>query len=131
MPGAHRDTDERFCTALTTVINQSTVYVNGLLWAVEDDPETHGHGELIAVYGAKNVYINGKHVICAIGDKAYPDAAMHPGPPTDPLEHSPDVFVYEADTIGGYGSTPITADDGSNIYTENDINMAIEELLYT
>lgn len=94
MPGAHRDRDDRFCTALTTVINQSSVYVNDRLWAVENDPETHGHGELIAVYGPKNVYIEGKHVICAIGDTAYPDDALHPLPPTDPREHSPDVFVY-------------------------------------
>lgn len=94
MPGAHRDTDKRFCDALTTVINQHNVYVNGLLWAVENDPETHGHGELIPVVPPKNVYINGKHVICAIGDTAYPDDAFHPLPPTDPLEHSPNVFVY-------------------------------------
>jgi len=94
MPGAHRDEDLRFCSALTTVTNQNDVYVNNKLWAVEGDPETHGNGQLIAVYGEKNVYIHGKHVICAVGDQAQPDDANHPPPPTDPETASPNVFVY-------------------------------------
>lgn len=94
IPGAHRQDDLRFCGATTIVVNQPNVYVNSKLWAVEGDPETHGNGDLIAVYGQKNVYIKGKHVICAIGDQADPDAANHPPPPTDPEGHSADVFVY-------------------------------------
>ena len=94
MPNAHRNNDARNCGALTTVVGQSTVFVNGKLWAVENDPETHGHGELVATYGPKNVYINGKHVICAVGDTALADSAAHTSPLTDPLEHSPNVFVY-------------------------------------
>lgn len=94
MPQAHRDTDVRDCTALTTVIGQDNVFVNGLLWAVERDPETHGAGELRAVYGAKNVYINGKLVIVAVGDEAYDDDAIHLEPETWPIGHSPDVYCY-------------------------------------
>lgn len=94
MPGAHRENDLRFCGATTIVNGQSSVWVNSKLWAVEDDPETHGNGQLVAVYGKKNVYINRKHVICAIGDEGLPDDAGHPLPSTDPEEHSSDVFVY-------------------------------------
>lgn len=94
MPGAHRDTDSRFCKAKTTVGGQSTVYVNSLLWAVDGDAETHGGGYLIPVYGAKNVYINGKLIIVAVGDAAEPDALGHPVPPTDPQQSSGDVFAY-------------------------------------
>lgn len=82
------------CGASTIVQGQSNVFVNKKLWAVDGDPETHGGGNLIPVYGTKNVYINKKLVICAIGDKAEPDAADHPPPPTDPDGHSSDVFVY-------------------------------------
>lgn len=94
MPGAHRDSDTRFCTALTNVVGQTNVYVNGLLWAVEGDPNTHGEGDLIQVYGDRNVYINGKRAICAVGDLAEPDMALHPAPPTDPLSASTDTFIY-------------------------------------
>lgn len=99
MPGAHRNTDSRFCGATTIVVGQSTVFVNGLLWAVEGDYDTHcNEGQLSAVYGAKNVYINGKLVICAVGDTAAPDRAgcviKHPSGATDPLGHSIDVVVY-------------------------------------
>lgn len=95
MPGAHRHGDSRKCGATTIVQGQSTVKVNGKLWAVEGDPETHIGGNLIAAYGKKNIKINGKLVICAVGDKAGGDLAGHPGPPTDPLGASGDVFVYE------------------------------------
>jgi hypothetical protein len=94
MPGAHREDDLRFCAAETIVVGQNTVKVNSKLWAVEDDPNSHGAGELVAVYGAKNVRINNKLVICAIGDEAKPDNALHPVPPTDPETSSPNVFVY-------------------------------------
>ena len=62
---------------------------------MEDDPETHGNGELIAIYGARNIYINNKHVIVAIGDGALADAYPHSPPLTHPLGHSPDVYCYE------------------------------------
>lgn len=99
MPGAHRDTDSRECGAITIVTGQSSVKVNGLLWAVEGDYDTHcNEGNLIPIYGAKNVYINGKLVICAMGDTASPDREgceiKHPSGTTDPKGHSDNVFVY-------------------------------------
>jgi len=96
MPGAHRDADSRFCSALTIVQGQTTVFVNNLLWAVENDPNTHGDGQLQAFYGAKNIYVENKLIICAVGDKALPDNFGHPGPPTDPSTSSTDTFVYDA-----------------------------------
>lgn len=106
MPGAHRDTDSRFCGAKTIVTQQGTVKVNGLLWAVEGDYDTHcNQGNLIAVYGAKNVYISNKLVICGMGDIATPDKAacfiLHPTGPTNPKGHSPNVVVYGGGAGGG------------------------------
>jgi hypothetical protein len=107
MPGAHRDTDSRNCGAQTIVENQSTVYVNGLLWAVNGDPDTHCHqGELSAIYGPLNVFINGINVICAAGDTAAPDTPdceppPHPPGATDPSGHSPNVLVYTGAAGGG------------------------------
>jgi uncharacterized Zn-binding protein involved in type VI secretion len=83
MPAAHRDHDHRSCGAETEVTGQSTVYVNGKLWAVEGDKCSHGDGDLQATTGAKNVYINGKHVIVAPGDQALPDDVPHNPPPID------------------------------------------------
>ncbi len=94
MPGAHRNSDSRFCGASTTVTNQSTVFVNGRLWAVEGDKNTHGNGDLISVYGARNVYIEGKRVIVSVGDEADPDLAEHPTGPTNPSSSSGNVFAY-------------------------------------
>lgn len=106
MPGAHRHGDKRFCGATTIVTGQSTVKVNGILWAVEGDYDTHcGEGQLIAVYGAKNVYIQSKRVICAMGDIAAPDRegciVNHPTGPTNPKGHSMDVVVYGGGAGGG------------------------------
>lgn len=99
MPGAHRDGDNRFCDAITNVTGQSTVFVNGVLWAVEGDLDSHcNEGALIASYGAKNVYIENKLVICAVGDTAAPDHQFcfieHPTGVTNPFGHSSDVAVY-------------------------------------
>lgn len=89
---------------------------------MENDPETHGHGELIAITGSKNVWVNKKLAICRT-DKAYPDDMMHPLPPTDPKGHSPNVWVYEsgsADFIGfnlfSDTGSQITGDNGDLIY---------------
>lgn len=99
MPGAHRDTDKRFCDAKTIVTGQSTVYVNGLLWAVEGDLDDHcNQGALQAVYGSKSIYIEGKNIICAVGDIAAPDKEdcfiVHPTGATNPKGKSPNVSVY-------------------------------------
>lgn len=106
MPGAHRHSDSRFCGATTIVTGQGSVSVNGLLWAVQGDYDTHcNEGELSAVYGALNVFIENKHVICAMGDIAAPDKAgcivLHPTGPTNPKGHSPDVYVYGGAAGGG------------------------------
>ncbi len=90
--GAHRNTDSRNCGA-ATIASQDTVFVNGLAWAVEGDPETHGSGNLIAATGGKNVYIGGKLVI-VVTDQATVDDAGHPPPDTYPSTSSGDVFAY-------------------------------------
>jgi hypothetical protein len=106
MPGAHRDGDSRFCGASTIVTGQSTVFVNGILWAVIGDKDTHcNEGDLDPIYGSLNVYAEGKLVICAMGDTASPDRSdcivEHPSGTTDPLGHSPDVIVYGGGAGGG------------------------------
>lgn len=102
MPGAHRDGDSRFCGATTIVTGQSSVFVNNKLWAVEGDRDTHCfEGELIPIYGKKNVYIENKLVTCAIGDAAAGDKPHcnpfldHPGPATWPRGKSDNVKVYD------------------------------------
>lgn len=92
MPGAHRQDDSRMCGA-KTIASDFGVYVNGKLWSVENDPNTHGAGNLVSVTGA-TVNIGGKKVIVAVGDVAKPDMKKHPIPPTDPVGRSSDVFCY-------------------------------------
>lgn len=95
MPQAHRNTDSRKCGASTIVVNQSSVFVNRLLWAVDGDPNTHGAGHLKAVTGGPSVFIEGKPVICAVGDTCYDaDNEDHSPGEDDPNGHSPDVYVY-------------------------------------
>lgn len=95
MPAAHRETDLRVCDAQTIVVGQSTVFVNGLLWAVNQDPCDHGDGDLITGI-ASTVTINGKGVI-VVGDTAEPDDLCIPiGPPhcdPDPITGSGDVVA--------------------------------------
>lgn len=83
------------------------MFVNGKLAAVDNDP-CGGHGgggNLNPIYGQKNIYIEGKLIICAVGDSAKNlDMRFHPPGPVDPLQHSIDVAVY-----GGFagGSTTV------------------------
>lgn len=93
MSGAHRQDDSRNCGAKTIVSGQSTVYVNGKLWSVENDEEDHGHGELVSA-SAGTVLIGGKKVIVKT-DHALIDDAGHPPPETYPLEASGNVEAYE------------------------------------
>ena len=86
---AHRKDDKRDCGAKTVVVGQSTVFVNGRLWAVKDDPNDHGDGQLIPG-GSLTVYAEGKLVIIK-GDSARPDDAGHADPKAD--ESSSDVFA--------------------------------------
>jgi hypothetical protein len=95
MPANHRDTDARVCGAQTTVQNQSSVYVNGLLWAVDRTTNNHGDGQLIPT--GQTVEVEGKRVIVHTPDHADPDD-LCPIPPThcDPMtaQGSPDDFTY-------------------------------------
>ena len=91
----HRNTDSRVCGATTTVVGQSSVYANGLLIAVDKDPNTHGGGNLLA--NCNKVFINGKMVVNHTPDNADPDSLCAPiGPPhCNPYttQGSPDVFI--------------------------------------
>lgn len=95
MPGAHRNNDSRYCGAKTIVETQTTVFVNNQLWAVEGDPNTHGEGRLYAFYGAKNIYVENKLIICAPGDKASEDEEGHMPSSVDPSTASSDTIVYD------------------------------------
>ena len=100
--GVHRDTDSRACGALTVVTNQSTVYVNNLLWAVEGDLDTHcdPKGPLMAIYGAMNIYIENIRIIVGESGDSFsaidyePPLCIVPHAPT-PVGASPDTFAYE------------------------------------
>ncbi len=75
MPKAHRQDDLRACGARTVVTGQSSVTIDGKLWAVYFDPNTHGAGELINTFNS--VTINGKKVIVNTPDKANMDNLGH------------------------------------------------------
>lgn len=94
MPGAHRDTDLRACGATTASVQSRNVYVNGLLWSINGDPNTHGAGNLIAA--VNQVFIGGTMVV-NLGDLAAPDGLcpIVGGPHCLPLAvgASSDVFV--------------------------------------
>jgi hypothetical protein len=96
MPAAHRNGDPRICGASTVVTNQSTCYVNGQLWAVENDPNSHALGGLIP--SGSGVYIEGKPIIVHAPDTAQPDG-LCPLPPhctPDTAGGSGDTFAYGA-----------------------------------
>lgn len=88
----HRHSDARIpdCGATTVVVNNSTVFVNGLLWAVEGDPNTHILGNLIAT-NPRTVWVQKINVIVR-GNHAQPDLAGHPDPIA--IGHSPNVWAY-------------------------------------
>ena len=96
MPAAHRDGDARICGASTVVGGQGSVFVNGSLWAVSGDPNSHGGGGLIP--SGATVYVEGTLVIVHAPDSAAPDALCPPiGPPhcaPDTAGGSGDVFAY-------------------------------------
>jgi len=67
---AHRNGDLRACGATTVVGGQNFVFVDGQLWSVNGDPNSHGAGQLIN--SQSYVTINGIPVIL-VGDQAAPD----------------------------------------------------------
>jgi hypothetical protein len=70
MAAVHRNTDSRACGASTNVAGQSTVYVNNKLCSVNNDPNSHGGGNLKA--DNPDVYVNNKLVVIQ-GNGAAPD----------------------------------------------------------
>lgn len=93
MSQAHREGDNRACGAKTVVVGQKNVFVNGKLWAVEDDPNTHTAGGLIA--SGSTVFINGKKVIVNKPDVAKVDGADHAGAADETAQGSDNVFAYD------------------------------------
>lgn len=87
----HRDGDLRACGASTIAEGQDFVFVNGKLWSVEDDPCSHGDGQLIASH--TGIFINGKRVIVHTPDPAKIDDLGHED--TQTAEGSSNVFAYE------------------------------------
>lgn len=67
----HRQDDLRSCGATTIATGQNFVFVDGKLWSVEGDVNTHGGGALIA--SKSFIKINGKSVI-VVNDNAFPDS---------------------------------------------------------
>lgn len=82
--------------------------MNGQLAAVEGDKDSHNNGgDLIQQYGPGNIFIGGKKLIVAMGDRAAPDTEgfiTHPFSPTDPSQGSPSVFAYGGRAGGGLGN---------------------------
>lgn len=96
MPAAHRQGDSRVCGATTVVRGQSSVFVNGRLWSVEGDENSHGGGVLFA--SGSTIFIENKKVIVNNPDTAAPDSLCFiVGPPhcsPDTASGSGDVSAY-------------------------------------
>lgn len=71
MPAVHRNTDSRVCGAVTVTAQGRNVFVNGLLWSINGDPNSEGGGSLSA--GTNNVFIGGV-AVCNNNDSAAPDS---------------------------------------------------------
>ena len=92
---AHRHDDNRACGATTVVEGQSTVYVNGKLWAVDNDPNSHGAGNLDA-NDTETIFIEGKPVVTHTPDPGkVNDNLLHTPSEVRTAEGSPDVFGYK------------------------------------
>ena len=94
MPSVHRNTDSRACGALTTVIGQSTVYVNNLLWAVEFDTDTHCDPKGPLKPTKRQIFIQNKNVI-VVNDGFH---ANDFEPPLCIIPHSPTAKGGSSDT---------------------------------
>ena len=82
--------------------------MEGKLTAVEGDIDTHNAlGQLIQQYGDGSIFINGKKMIVAQGDKAAPDVVgmlIHPFCPTDPAQGASTISAYGGKAGGGLGN---------------------------
>ena len=97
MPKAHRNTDSRSCGAQTTVIGQTTVFVNNLLWAVEFDLDTHCDPKGPLKPKVRTIFIENKNII-VVGDDFHandfePPLCIVPHSP-NPSQGSPDTSAY-------------------------------------
>ena len=92
--GAHIHGHLRVCGATTTVLNQSTVYVNNELWAVDGTTNSHNAGGLIPT--GQTIYVEDKLVICHTPDNAQPDGLCPLDPHCNPAtaQGSGDTFCY-------------------------------------
>lgn len=75
MAAVHRNNDDRACGATTTVIGQSSVFVNNQLVSVDGDTNSDGGGALIA--SGSSVRAGGKPIIVD-GDSASADSLCIP-----------------------------------------------------
>ena len=73
MVNVHRNGDQRACGAATVVTGQNFVDVEGELWAVAGDPDSHGGGGLIP--GTISFIDIGGLQVIGVGDTANPDSA--------------------------------------------------------
>lgn len=94
MPPAHRHGDGRICDATTKVEGQDSVFVNGRLWAVTGDPNTHEKGELVASPDS-SVLIGGIPVVTHSPTGALPDKSC--------------------DTLGGAHCAPLTSSGSGDV----------------
>lgn len=108
----HRNTDDRSCGADTVVEGNSTVFANDLLVSVNNDPNSHGEGRLIA--GANQVYAENKLVVRR-DDNANPDNLCgDPGDHCSPeaINGSPNVFAGFPTEVN-LGTNPVTGEPTS------------------
>lgn len=82
MAFAHRQDDARVCGATTVVEGQDFLTIEGKLWAVDGDPNSHGGGALRTTHDW--LTINGRGVI-VVADHAAPDALCPVPPHCDPV----------------------------------------------
>jgi hypothetical protein len=98
MPAVHRHGDLRTCGATTTVTGQNSVFINGKLASVLDDPNSHGRGQLTASNNTGSVFVGGK-LLVLLDSGSQPDLLCQViGPPhCNPRASSasPDVFACD------------------------------------
>lgn len=75
MPAVHRHEDARACGATTVVSENTTVFANSKLIAINGNVNSHGAGALIA--GSDNVFIGGVAVVNNTPDSAATDTLGH------------------------------------------------------
>jgi len=100
----HRQGDSRTCGA-STITTQTTVRANGRFISVNNDPNSHGGGNLRATETVGKVRIGGIAVILS-GDPSGPDALcpIPGGPHCAPAAASASPNVRAGGNTGGQGA---------------------------